>query len=154
MSRNLLSIMLGLILFAITIQAQSDINRFQKQHRTNFNKKNLKSTQEMLVKSLESSNSNMVASAAQTVRELQQIFPEESFSSMLNPLINVVKAENGETSTRILALFALESLHNDEGDAVIKEIQKSTTNNTIREICNAMFIPDIKAEEKSDKKNE
>ena len=147
MFRTFLSLTLVLIFFSISINAQSDISRFQKQHRTNFNKKNLKSMQEMLVKSLESGNSHMVAGAAQTVRELQQIFPEESFNSLLTPLMKVVNDESGETSARILALFAVESLHSDEGDAAIKDLQKSTTNKTLREICNAMFIPDLKAEE-------
>lgn len=147
MPRNFLSLVLGVILFAITIQAQSDITRFQKQHNTKFNKKNLKGTQEMLIKSLESGQPKMISSAAQTVRELQQIFPEESFSSMLNPLIKVVKDENGETVSRILTLFAIESMHSDDGDAAIKELQNSTSNITLREICNAMFVPDISTEE-------
>ena len=83
MSRTFLSMVLGLILFAITIQAQSDISRFQKQHNTKFNKKNLKSTQEMLIQALESGNPQMIASAAQTLRELEQIFPNENFDLML-----------------------------------------------------------------------
>lgn len=76
MTRTFLSMVLGMILFAITIQAQSDISRFQKQHNSKFNKKNLKSTQEMLIKSLESSNPQMIASAAQTVRKLFFLFKE------------------------------------------------------------------------------
>lgn len=147
MLRTFLSLTLVLIFLSLSINAQSDIGRFQKQHRTKFNKKNLKSMQEMLVKSLESGNSHMVAGAAQTVRELQQIFPEESFNSLLTPLINVIKDESSETSARILALFAVESLHSDEGDAAIRDVQKSTANKTIREICNAMFVPDLRAEE-------
>jgi len=147
MSRTFLSLVLGLILFAITIQAQSDISRFQEQHNTKFNKKNLKRTQEMLVKSLESGNPKMKASAAQTLRELEQIFPEESFSAMLNPLIKIVKDEQGETASRILSLFALESLHSDIGDAAIMDLKNATSNETLREICSAMAVKDINAEE-------
>ena len=116
MTRTFLSMVLGMILFAITIQAHNDISRFQKHHNSKFNKKNLKGTQEMLIKSLESSNPQMIASAAQTVRELQQIFPNENFDIMLDPLTKIVKDENGETSSRILSLFALESFHSDIGD--------------------------------------
>jgi len=148
MARTFLSMVLGMILFAITIQAQSDISRFQKQHNTKFNKKNLKGTQEMLIKSLESNNPQMIASAAQTVRELQQIFPNENFDLMLDPLTKIVKDEKGETSSRILSLFALEAFHSDIGDTAIKDLQNSTSNITLREICNAMFVPDITAEEK------
>jgi hypothetical protein len=149
MPRFFSSLLLWLFFLAVSIQAQSDITRFQKQHRTNFNKKNLKSMQEMLVKSLESGNSSMVASATQTLRELLQIFPEESFSSLLDPLINIMMDENSTTSARILALFAIESLHSDAGDAAIKNLQNSTTTETLREICDAMFVPDIIAKEKT-----
>jgi hypothetical protein len=149
MSRTFLSLVLGLILFAITIQAQSDISRFQKQHNSKFNKKNLKATQETLIQALESGNTQMIASAAQTLRELEQIFPEESFSSMLNPLTKIVKDEKVETTPRILSLFALEALHSDAGDAVIKDLIKSSSNKTILEICSAMSIGDLNTEEKS-----
>jgi hypothetical protein len=138
---------LGLVLIAITIQAQSDISRFQKQHNTKFNKKNLKSTQEMLVQALESGNSQMIASAAQTLRELEQIFPNENFDLMLNPLAKIVKDENVETTTRLLSLFALESLHSDIADAEIMNLQKSSNNKTILEICSAMSVEDMAAEE-------
>jgi hypothetical protein len=148
MSRTFYSLALGLFFFAITIQAQSDISRFQKQHNSKFNKKNLKGTQEMLIKSLESGKPEMISSAAQTVRELEQIFPEESFSSMLNPLIKIVKDEKAETVSRILSLFAIEALHSDVGDAAIKDVQNSTSDKTLREICNAMFVEDINAEKK------
>ena len=147
MARTFLSMVLGMILFAITIQAQSDISRFQKQHNSKFNKKNLKGTQEMLIRSLESSNPQMIASAAQTVRELQQIFPNENFDLMLDPLTKIVKDENGETSSRILSLFALESFHSDIADAVIKDIQNSSSNMILREISNAMSVEDMTAEE-------
>ena len=149
MPRTFLSMVLGLILFAITIQAQSDISRFQKQHSTRFNKKNLKATQETLIQALESGNTQMIASAAQTLRELEQIFPEESFSPMLNPLTKIVKDEKVETTSRILSLFALEALHADAGDAVIKDLKKSSSNKTIVEICSAMSIGDLNTEEKS-----
>jgi hypothetical protein len=147
MSRTFLSLVLGLILLTFSIQAQSDISRFQKQHNSKFNKKNLKSTQEMLIQALESGNTQMIASAAQTLRELEQIFPNENFDLMLNPLTKIVKDENGETTTRILSLFALESFHSDVADASIKDVQNSTSNITLREICNAMTVEDMTAEE-------
>lgn len=77
------------------------------------------------------------------MRELQQIFPEESFEAMLEPLIKVISNEQGDTVARILALFALEALHSDIGDDAIKDLQNSTSNKTLHEICNAMFVPDI-----------
>ena len=149
MSRTFLSVVLGMIFLGITVQAQSDISRFQKQHNSKFNKKNLKATQEMLIQALESGNSQMIAGAAQTVRELLQIFPNENFDLMLDPLTKIVKDEKVETTSRILSLFALEALHSDAGDAVIKDLKKSSSNKTIVEICNAMSIGDLNTEEKS-----
>jgi hypothetical protein len=143
MSRTILSLMLGVLFFAVSIQAQSDASRFQKQHYTKFNKKNLKGTQEMLTKALESGNPSMASSAIQTLRELELVFPEESFESMLKPLIKIVKDEKSESTVRILALFALENLHSNDGDAAIIEVGKSTSDKTIQKICIAMSVEDL-----------
>jgi hypothetical protein len=149
MSRTILSLVLGVLFFAVSIHAQSDASRFQKQHNTKFNKKNLKSTQEMLTKALESGNPNMASSALQTLRELELVFPEEPFESMLKPLIKIVKDEKSESTIRILALFALENLHSSEGDAAIKEVGRSTSDKTIQKICIAMSVEDITDNEMS-----
>jgi len=146
MSKLFLSLIV-MIFFVVSIQAQSDASRFQKQHHTKFNKKNLKSTQEMLIRAFESSKPEMIASSLQTLRDLELIFPEESFEPMLKPLIKIVKAENSETTVRILALFALENLHSDVGDDAIKDVGNSTNDKTMREICNAMSVEDKMTEE-------
>jgi hypothetical protein len=143
MSKVFLSLVCGLLFFALSVQAQSDASRFQRQHHTKFNKKNLKATQEMLIKALESNDQNMVSSSLQTLRELELVFPEESFEIMLKPLITIVKNENAESAPRILALFALENLHSDIGDTTIMELKNSSINKTIREICAAMSVKDI-----------
>jgi hypothetical protein len=91
MARTILSIALGLILLTFTIQAQSDISRFQKEHSTKFNKKNLKTTQEMLVKSAENGSSQMVA--ARALRELEQVSSTQSHL-ILNQIVGML-AEGG-----------------------------------------------------------
>ena len=147
MSRIFLSLLCGLLFFTILMPAQSDITRFQKQHNTKFNKKNLPRTQATLIEIIESNSSEKAASALQTIRELELIFPEESFETMLEPLIKIVKNENAEDATRILALFALENLHSDIGDTTIMELKNSSSNKTIREICAAMSVKDIMTED-------
>jgi hypothetical protein len=147
MSRIFLSILFGVLLIAVSVQAQSDITRFQKQHNTKFNKKNLPRTQATLIDIIEVDRSEKAASALQTLRELELIFPDESFDIMLEPLIKIVKNENAEDATRILALFALENLHSDIGDTAIMELKNSTSNKTISEICAAMAVNDIMTEE-------
>lgn len=146
MSRFFLLPALGILVFAISLQAQTDVSRFQKQHGTVLNKKNLKTTQEMLLKAIQSDNPDMVASALQTLRELELIFPNESFDTMINPLIKIARDEEYEIVPRILALFALENFHSDICDSAIKEIHNTTNNKTIRDICSAMFAKELSEE--------
>jgi len=148
MKRLLLLPVLGIVVFAVSLQAQTDVSRFQKQHGTELNRKNLKVTQEMLLIAIESNNPVMVASALQTLRELELVFPKESFDTMINPLIKIAKNEEFEIVPRILALFALENFHSDICDSAIKELHKSTGNKTIKDICGAMFAKDLSVEQK------
>ncbi len=143
MSRFLLPTLLGCFLLTISIHAQTDLSRFQKQHHTDFNKKNLNGIQKMLLKTIEEGNPDMVSGALQTFRELEIVFPAESFEMMLDPLIKIVKDENYEIVPRILALFALENFHSDKGDTAIREAQNSTKNRTIQEICIALLTGDL-----------
>ena len=70
-----------------TTNAQDQATRFEKQHHSQFVKSNLKQTEQMILKDLQSDNPDMLASSAQTVRELEIIFPENNFSSLLDPLM-------------------------------------------------------------------
>jgi hypothetical protein len=94
MSHTILSLALGMIFFAVSIQAQNDISSFHKQSNTKFSKKPLKDTQEMLVKSLESGNPQMIANAAQALRDLDRVFSAQS-NTILNQFIAVVVEEEG-----------------------------------------------------------
>lgn len=137
-----------LILSAAT-PAQSKPSRFSKQHNSHFLKEHLDKTEKMLLKSLESNNANMVSSSVQTIRELEQAFPDEPFRSFIDPLSKIVQNENSDTHARILSALTLDELHSNLGDKAIYEVAKNTANQSVKDICSALAIESFKADEKS-----
>ena len=142
------SLVTFLIISAAT-PAQSKPSRFSKQHNSHFLKEHLDKTEIMLLKSLESNNANMVSSSVQTIRELEQAFPDEPFSSFIDPLSKIVQNENSDTHSRILSALALDELHSDLGDKAIYEVAKNTPNQSVKDICSALAIESFKADKKS-----
>jgi len=79
---------------------------------------------------------------------LQLVFAEKSFRSMLTPLIKIVKNENSESTGLMPVLLAYEYLHSDIGNNIIEDLQCSRSSKTTSEICYAMSIAEITAEER------
>ena len=50
-------------------------------------------------------------------------------------------------NARILSALALDELHSDKGDATIYEVAKYTSNQSVKDICNALAIESFKADE-------
>ncbi|MCW8814318.1 MAG: hypothetical protein OQK65_12370, partial [Chlorobium sp.] len=96
-----------------------------------------------------SNDANMVSSSVQTIRELEQVFPDEAFTSFIDPLSNIVRNENFETHARILSALALDELHSDKGDASIYDVARNSSNQSVKDICSALAIESFKADEKS-----
>jgi uncharacterized membrane-anchored protein YjiN (DUF445 family) len=138
-----------ILIFSAANSAQSKPTRFAKQHNSHFLKEHLDKTEKMLLKSLQSNNANMVSSSVQTIRELEQVFPDEAFSSFINPLSKIVQDENSDTHARILSALALDELHSDFGDKAIYEIAKNSSNQSVKDICSALAIESFKADEKN-----
>ncbi|MCU7497450.1 MAG: hypothetical protein HF314_17765 [Ignavibacteria bacterium] len=131
--------------FAFTgLEAQDANSRFQKQHNiTTFMKSHLTSSIEMTARALENKEFNMKVSALQTIRQLEQLFPEESFSRLIEPLATIINDKNTETETRILAAITLDQLHTDKGDEAIFLIGQNCENSTVKNLCQAITrIPD------------
>lgn len=101
----------------------------------------------MLVKALEANSVSLNSTASQTIRELEQIFPDEPFEEFIEPLGKIITDEHAETESRILSALALDGLHSDSGDKVIFEVAKTTSNNSIKAICEALAVESFKAEE-------
>ena len=139
----------AILFLSVASSAQSRPTRFSEQHKSHFLKEHLNQTEEMLLQSMESNNTNMVSSSVQTIRELEQAFPDEAFSSFIEPLSKIVQDENSDTHTRVLSAIALDELHSDLGDKAIYQVAKNTSNQSVKDICSALAIESFKADEKS-----
>lgn len=146
MKHVIMLIMVLSAMLCITVNAQNKTTRFEKQHHSKFIESHLKQTEEMLLKSFKSDQMGIVSSSVQTLRELEQIFPENEFSSLTDPLMNLVKDENKDTQVRILSALALDGLHSDKGDKVIYDVAKSTNNKSVKDICAALAIESLKTD--------
>ena len=144
MKRIISLLALTLIVLAVTVQAQESKSstRLQAQHKynTRFLEKHLKQTEASLVKALDDSSVGMQKNSLQTIRELEQIFPEYPFSSLLIPLENKLRDENANGVVRMLVAIALDGLHSDAGDAIVKETSVSSKDNGLKTLCEALAI--------------
>jgi hypothetical protein len=143
-----LSIAFAFFLGGSSTFAQNQPQRFLKQHKSHFLKEHLEQTEKMLVQALQSNSTDMNSSAAQTIRELEQIFPSEPFDSFLEPLSVIIRNEKADTQLRILSALALDGLHSDKGDQAIFEVAKNTTNESLKNISKALAIESFKEEDK------
>jgi hypothetical protein len=132
MKRILLVYLVILTSTAVFAQSKFSSSRFQKQHMTQ--------TIEMLTDALQSNNPTMQTSGAQAIRQLEYIYPDEPFTEFIQPLSEVVKDDNADVHARILSAIALEGLHTDIGDKVLEETSKSTSNESVRELCSALLV--------------
>lgn len=77
----------------------------------------------------------MQADAAQLVRDLKSICPEQSFSASVVPLMGILKDEDAEPSARILAALALDRLGSSMGDFAITRTALFTDNQKLKHVC-------------------
>jgi uncharacterized membrane protein YccC len=134
-NRLFFSVLVLLLVPFLQISAQNQHTRFQKQHHTNYTESHLKQSEAMLLKAFESDVNGMATSSLQTLRQLQQVFPEYEFTSLLEPLIKLVGDEKLDTHERMLAALALDDLHSDKGDKAISNAAKNTINQSVKDIC-------------------
>ena len=93
MSRIILSFALGLILFAITIQAQSDIRLYLSSNQ--FNKMRLKGAEEKSSQSLIDIGSQTIKSTVKTVLVSEQVPHDNTFRHVLGQLRSLVADGEG-----------------------------------------------------------
>ncbi len=128
--------------------------RYLKQHNSPFVKANLEKTEKMLLKAIANDSSNMKLSAVQSMRQIEQIFPDEAFNSFIEPLIEIIKDENNGTQLRITAAIVLDELHSDLGDKAIYELSKNCPDESIKNISTALSIESLKIDQKRLDKNQ
>jgi len=98
----------------------------------------LEQSKKSLVMALESSSPGLQSSAAQTVRELKTLIPDDPFTCMVIPLMRIVKDEDAAVEARILAALALHELNSAKGDFAIKGEAKYSDVSRFQYICAAL----------------
>ena len=122
-------------MLTLTVNAQDQSSRFNKQHHSRFVNSSLEQTETMLLEALKSDNPNMQTTAIQTFRDLEIMFPDNKFSSFTEPLILNLKDEKEDIQVRLLSALALENLHSDLGDKAIYDVAVSTSNKSVKDLC-------------------
>jgi hypothetical protein len=89
---------------------------------------------------LKSASPASQAQMLQDLRELEQIFPGYPFAKLLVPLEDIVKDEQADGVSRTLATLALDELHSDAGDAVIKQVANSSNDKGLQTLCIALLV--------------
>jgi hypothetical protein len=143
MKRLLVALAVAIVMFAASLQAQevpSD-TRIASQHKTPSGmEKQLPKHEATLISTLADGNPTMQAQAIQTIRDLEQMFPKYSFKASLEPLTAKLKDEKADGTVRMLAALAMDELHSDAGDAVIKNVAGSTQDKGLQLLCNALLV--------------
>jgi hypothetical protein len=136
-NRTLLVLAILAIAVSGTIaSAQETGSRFRKQH--------LGKTEIMLAQNLESASADILITTAQTIRDLEDEFPDESFSRLVNPLITLVKNEKANLTARLLGALALDGLHSDAGDIAIADMMRYSENTAMKELCTALHAKSLR----------
>jgi hypothetical protein len=84
---------------------------------------------------LESPSLGMQLTAAETVRQLKGLKPDRTFSSLVIPLMRIVKDENADASSRVVAAIALNNLNSARGDFAISRTAQFTNNERVKHVC-------------------
>jgi hypothetical protein len=143
MKQTLLSIAVALILLSTTAPAQEgkSTSRLQKQHKqTRFMKERLKQTEASILVSLKGDAVQAQQTAIQTLRDLEQLFPEYPFAALIEPLSSILRAETSDPVARRLTALALDELHSDAGDTVIKAVADKCDDKGLQTLCQALLV--------------
>ncbi len=100
-----------------------------------FTRATVEQTEKSLINALESNSEGLQISAALTVRELKTMMPERSFSSLVIPLMRIVKDDNASSASRVIAAIALSDLHSAMGDYAISRETNFTGDAALKHAC-------------------
>jgi hypothetical protein len=88
-----------------------------------------------IVNALQSDVPGMQADAAQLVRDLRSLRPEQSFADCVIPLMAIVKDEGVDSGARILAALALDQLESPMGHFAISRMASFTSDPKLKHVC-------------------
>jgi len=147
MKHLLLSLAVALIALYTMAPAQEvkSTTRLEKQHKTtHFMKAHLKESELNLVTTVKGKSVEAQRGAIQTLRDMEQLFPEYPFTSIIAPLETILKDETSDSIARRLAALALDELHSDAGDAVIKDVADRSDDKGLQTLCQALLVKNLK----------
>ena len=144
MVRNIMILISGfLLLIAVSAQAQGDKSntRVERQHTiSRFQGGQMKSSEASILKGLESDSPRLQQTSIQSLRELMQLAPEYSFSTLIGPLKTALNNEQADRSVRWLSALALDELHSVAGDAAIRAMSTNSNDKGLQTLCQALLI--------------
>lgn len=92
-------------------------------------------TELSLKKALESNSSGLQLSAALTVREMKRMMPQKNFTSLVIPLMAILKDDKADEGVRTIAAMALHDLRSARGDYAISSLAQDASSPNIQRIC-------------------
>lgn len=150
MKKQIFTFVLSAVLFffisSSTAFSQKRPVRYLEQHNSPFVKAKLETTEKMLLKAIDNKDVNMKLSAVQSMRQVEQIFPTEAFTSFVKPLIEIIKDENNGTQLRATAAITLDELHSNNGDKAIHEVSQTCSDATVKNICAVLSFESLKVD--------
>lgn len=84
---------------------------------------------------LESESFGLQTSASQVIRDVKSLVPRYEFSSLIIPLMRIVKDESAQPANRILAVLALHDLRSERGDFAIKRVGMFADVGQLKHLC-------------------
>ncbi len=122
-------------------QEKGSTKRIELQHKlTYFQKEHMKESEESLLQAIQSNSIELQQSGIQAVRELEQLDPVYPFTLLVGPLSEKLKDENADGTVRMLAALALDELHSDAGDDVIRSVAQVSADTGLKNLCNALLV--------------
>lgn len=132
-------IFLSLAIVYTALQAQDPTTRLEKQHGpSRFQQTLLPRAEATLILSLDSTWQGDQRSALHTARYLEQLFPSYPFASWIKPMGRILKDEKADPVARRLAALALDDLHSDAADAIIKAVSITCEDKGLQTLCIAL----------------
>jgi hypothetical protein len=134
-------VILGMSYNILMAQDRVSNTRFERQHKiSRFMKEHLPQTEVSLLISINGKIASAQQAALQTLRELERVFPEYPFDTMLVSLEVLLKDPTADRLSRTLAALALEDLHSDAGDAIITDTANACEDKELQTLCSALMV--------------
>jgi hypothetical protein len=138
-------LILAAALLTLTMAAQAQevhsTARIMKQHHlSQFQKRHLNQTIASILDAINGDNVGLQQSAVQSLRTLEQLLPDEPFTSLIAPLTEKLKNSSTDRTVRLLAALALDELHSDAGDAAINATAAKSDDEGLQLLCKALII--------------